>query len=205
MPKGTAEPKFEIIRGGKLHSLDLFRRQETDTWALADAVATDVIEKRPTLLTERDVNRKKIGGVYGLVEGLRLDLAVEGVEQSHGYLKLLYETSDSWNPDDRFEPKAASFTAHSELRALGYPNRREILQRIIDRNGGRASQRDVKRWRYEQKPKPVAKSWAQKLADNLHRALVRELGQRPTREMLQVAIDTLADQADELTKQLKRR
>jgi hypothetical protein len=175
-----AKAEREAMHNRKLRCLDAFRQTEVDAWELADTVAADVVDRNEAAIEVRTSNSGP-SGISVVIESIRQDLAREGIERSAGYLKQLYETSDSWPPDQRFLPEQATFTAHLTLRAVKYGNRREIMAKLIAK-AGHVNQRHVKRWRAEQQPKKPVLSPDEAMEHWLERAVNRILGTNASKQ-----------------------
>jgi hypothetical protein len=175
----------------KLRCLDDFLHFDGDTWHLADDVADDARELMEDD-AERSASHGKTGNqqVFTRIEHL---LAQEGVERKASYLRQLWETSDSWPPEERYPTKQADFSCHLHLRALTYPNRRVILGDLIKRHGGRISQRDVIRWRQERGGTRPVRSWADESLAQLNRWVARRIGKDRGRATVSEARHHLID------------
>jgi hypothetical protein len=182
----------------KLRCLDDFRRAEIDMWSLADDVADDVRDLMPP--APRGAGNENTGA-KAVLEEIAHALAKEGIERKAGYLRKLWETSDSWTPEDRFPADVVPFAAHSELRSLKWPNRREIIAKLLVKHHGRVSQRDVIRYRQEQTPPKPALSWQDENVRLLSQFITRRIGDRRSRtvaEARRVLSGVLRDAAAEL-------
>jgi hypothetical protein len=184
---------------GKLRCLEDFRRAETSTWTTADDVADDIRDRMPDAAARTAANLQT--GSRQVLADIEHDLAVEGIETKASYLRELWETSDSWPPEDRFPVNVAPFSAHKQLRSLKWENRRDILAQLIEKHGGRVSQRDVIRWRQGTIPPKRAVSWRDETVRMIDLLITRRIGDRRNRtvaEARQMMAEMLRDAADQL-------
>ena len=203
MPKGAQAARtaaeLKAMHDQKLRCLDAFRQTEVDAWDLADMVSADVIERNEAACRKSGLLRNtESTGINEVIDSIRDYLAREGIERSAGYLKQLYETADSWEPDQRLPTEQASFTAHLALRGVKYPHRADHLRVIVAKAGGHADKRHVQRWIFDRQPHKPPKSRETKAVDSLRAWIKLRLGTKPSKLATADMIELLRTEATRL-------
>lgn len=146
---------LRVVPGGKktFRSVEIAKRAETDSWALADAVFEDLAALRPDLALETS---RADGVKTGLTEAeseIADALTKEGLDYAKTYVHDLFVTSRAWPPEERLE--SASFNAHYLLRSKTYDrNRKQILERLERKSRtGKVTGQAVQIYISERKPK----------------------------------------------------
>ncbi|MBO0731521.1 MAG: hypothetical protein J2P57_19845 [Acidimicrobiaceae bacterium] len=192
------------MHGKKLRCLDAFRVSEVGSWDLADSVAADVVERDEAAHESRDSSSAHTNtGIGAVIESIRLDLAAEGVEKSASYLKSLYETSDSWPPDQRFPPEEATFSAHLKLRGVKWDKRVSIMSKLVGKNG-HVDARHIQRWITDQQPPRPLKPWEERVPQRLQSWTNLVLGRNPSASSLRALAVILHQEADRLEAMARR-
>lgn len=153
----------------KCRSVELAKRQEVDSWALADAVREDVHAVWPQ---DREHSRSHgintgltaaEDAVYAQHEEARTDI-------SRSYLHDLFRTAEVWPPEER-RTEIATFSAHYELRGQQWRNRGAVLERLARKSAtGRVAQRQVRVWKSEQNP-PALRTFLQLVEQRVRSSL----------------------------------
>ncbi len=154
----------------RFRSVEMARRHETDTWALADAVWEDVTSLLPAQAEAKGSAADGVNtGLSAAEDEVYREHRDAGTEVGRNYLHNLYVTRRVWPPGER-RPDLAGFNVHFELRGKEYKNRRELIEKHAARSKtGRWSRADLVRWKSERKPQPM-KSFRELFEERVRRA-----------------------------------
>lgn len=128
------------------------QHEEVDRWDFADDVHEAINDERgpETVSGPRQGNQHSMSGFYRAVDKVNDSLRKAQVT-SVGRSSIVgaYATAEAWPEEDRVE--GANYWAHYELRGRDYTNRKQVLERLVEKTDGPVGTPRVRLWKSDQK------------------------------------------------------